>query len=145
MAADSLNLAETYSLVGSHLDKSDNLHLNGDYHKMLACSHVICKLIRENERTTVLVVVPPRYETIIKKASIPFREKMLAFTCYLPNAYNNTKIKNIFILSMVFFNSTQLIIFFQPLYKLQNSLEILDKGSIIFHNAAQKIPFNRLT
>ena len=39
MAANSLNLAEMYSLVGSHTDKSDNLHLNGDYHKMLVCSH----------------------------------------------------------------------------------------------------------
>ena len=39
VAADSLNLAETHSPVGSHTDKSDNLHLNGDYHKMLACSH----------------------------------------------------------------------------------------------------------
>ncbi len=39
MAADSLNLAETYSLVGSHPDKSDNLHLNGDYHKVVLCSH----------------------------------------------------------------------------------------------------------
>ena len=67
MAADSLNLAETYSPVGSHLDKSDNLHLNGDYHKMLACSHVIHKIIGKIERTTALVVVPPRYETIIKK------------------------------------------------------------------------------
>ena len=62
---------------------------------------------------------------------------MLAFTCYLPNAYNNTKIKNIFILSMVFFNSTQLIILIQPLYKLQNPFEILNKGSIIFHDSAQ--------
>ena len=45
MAADSLNLAETYSPVGSHFDKSDNLHINGDYHKMLACSHIISKFI----------------------------------------------------------------------------------------------------
>ncbi len=30
---------------------------------------------------------------------------MLAFTCYLPNAYNNAKIKNIFILTMFFFNA----------------------------------------
>lgn len=39
MAAHSLNLAETYSPVGSHPDKSDNLHLNGDYHKVVLCSH----------------------------------------------------------------------------------------------------------
>jgi len=30
---------------------------------------------------------------------------MLAFTRYLPNAYNNAKIKNIFILTMIFFNA----------------------------------------
>ena len=28
---------------------------------------------------------------------------MLAFTCYLPNAYNNAKIKKISILAMLFF------------------------------------------
>ncbi len=39
MAADSLNLAETHSPVGSHFDKSDNLHINGDYHKVVLCSH----------------------------------------------------------------------------------------------------------
>ena len=39
MATHSLNLAETYSPIGSHSDKSDNLHLNGDYHKMVLCSH----------------------------------------------------------------------------------------------------------
>ena len=39
VASHSLNLAETYSPVGSYSDKSDNPHLNGDYHKILACSH----------------------------------------------------------------------------------------------------------
>ena len=24
----------------TQIDKSDNLHFNGDYHKMLACSHL---------------------------------------------------------------------------------------------------------
>ena len=39
VASHPFNLAETYSPIGSHFDKSDNLHFNGDYHKMLACSH----------------------------------------------------------------------------------------------------------
>ena len=34
VASHSLNLAETHSLVGLYTEKSDNLHLNGDYHKM---------------------------------------------------------------------------------------------------------------
>jgi len=41
VAPYSLNLAETYSLVGAYLDKSDNLHFNGDYQKVLICFHVV--------------------------------------------------------------------------------------------------------
>ena len=70
VTTDSLYLAETYSPVGSHTDKSDNLHLNGDYHKMLVCSHLYI-YDWKIERTTVLVAVPPRYETI-KKSRHPF-------------------------------------------------------------------------
>ena len=47
VAAHSLNLAETYSLVSPYFDKSDNLHFNGDYHKMLACSHFVWINIRK--------------------------------------------------------------------------------------------------
>ena len=41
VTSHSFNLAETYSLVGSYLDKSDNLHFNGDYQKALICFHVV--------------------------------------------------------------------------------------------------------
>ena len=47
VAAHSLNLAETYSLISPYFDKSDNLHFNGDYHKMLACSHFVWINIRK--------------------------------------------------------------------------------------------------
>ena len=47
VAAHSLNLAETYSLISPYFDKSDNLHFNGDYHKMLACSHFVWIDIRK--------------------------------------------------------------------------------------------------
>lgn len=33
---------------------------------------------------------------------------------------------------------------FQPFHKLQNSLKILDKGSIIFNDSAHKMPPNQL-
>lgn len=44
VASYSFNLAETYSLVGSYLDKSDNLHFNGDYQKALICFHYLTKI-----------------------------------------------------------------------------------------------------
>lgn len=36
-----LNLAITYTLIRTYLDNSDNLHLNGDYQKMLICFHIV--------------------------------------------------------------------------------------------------------
>jgi|GEM_PF-2215081 len=50
VASHPFNLAETYSLVGSYLDKSDNLHFNGDYQKALICFHVV-KLVGIVEKT----------------------------------------------------------------------------------------------
>ncbi len=40
MASHFFNLAETHSPIGAHFDKSDNPHHNGDYHIVLACSHL---------------------------------------------------------------------------------------------------------
>ena len=81
VAADSLNLAETHSPVGSHLDKSDNLHLNGDYHKMLACSHSTYLLLGNWENNRPCCSTPSVWDNK-KKASIPFREKMLAYSFF---------------------------------------------------------------
>ena len=81
VAADSLNLAETHSPVGSHLDKSDNLHLNGDYHKMLACSHSTYLLLGNWENNRPCCSTPSVWDNN-KKASIPFREKMLAYSFF---------------------------------------------------------------
>lgn len=50
VASHPFNLAETYSLVGSYIDKSDNLHFNGDYQKALICFHVV-KLVGIVEKT----------------------------------------------------------------------------------------------
>ena len=73
----------------------------------------------------------------IKKASIPFREKMLAFTC-LPNSYENSaKIAILFRLSSNIVDFFHQDSSFQPFHELQFSLEVLDKGSIIFHDSAQ--------
>ena len=135
MAAASLNLAETYSLVGSHPDKSDNLHLNGDYHKMLACSHSAYLLLGNWENNRPCCSTPSVWDN--KKASIPFREKMLAFTC-LPNSYeNNAKIAILFRLSSNIVDFFHHDSSFQPFHELQFSLEVLDKSSIISHDSAQ--------
>ncbi len=34
-----LDLVISHTLIRPNLDKSDNLHFNGDYRKMLICSH----------------------------------------------------------------------------------------------------------
>ena len=70
VAADSLNLAETYSPVGSHPDKSDNIHLNGDYHKMLACSHSAYLLLGNWENNRPCCSTPSVWDN--KKSKHPF-------------------------------------------------------------------------
>ncbi len=68
---------------------------------------------------------------------------MLAFTC-LPNSYeNNAKITILFRLSS---STSSLFTFLHQYspssnhYKLQHSLEILGKGSRIFHDSAPRKP-----
>ena len=46
-----LNLAITYTLIRTYLDKPDNLHFNGDYRKKLNCSHYYLGILCMTERT----------------------------------------------------------------------------------------------
>ena len=70
VAAHSLNLAETYSLISPYSDKSDNLHFNGDYHKMLACSHSAYLLLGNWENYRPCCSTPSIWDN--KKSKHPF-------------------------------------------------------------------------
>ena len=99
VTSHSLNLAETHSPVGSYPDKSDNPHLNGDYHKILACSHGQSLLIvKKGERTAVLVCSTPLYEAIKnkKQASLLGKRCLLLLSFFLPNIDCHCKSKDVF-------------------------------------------------
>ena len=94
----SLNLAETYPPVGSYPDKSDNPHLNGDYHKILACSHLLNIIhwwkVREQPS---LFVVPPRYVTIKnKKQASLLGKRCLLLLSFFQLMFNDANLRMFF-------------------------------------------------